>query len=198
MGTQITSSWALIGASLRSTPTGHERCYESGKERNMDSSKRSSVKVISILFLLAVCFCATSLFADMSFLVTDKDDPNKALIEIKDNKAYVTIVEVKNGEWSSKKLAVNEYCQEEAGIVATDIQGIYLKSDTKLCHCVTKDNFVVLIARNKDGRIEILRDSEGNYIVPIGEKLKDINKKITGVQSVLAKETPDGRLSLPK
>jgi hypothetical protein len=113
-------------------------------------------------------------------------------------KAYLTVVEVKNLEWSSRKLAVSEYCQEEVGIVATDIQGINLKSDSKLCHCVTEDNFVVLIRRNKDGKIEILRDSEGNYIVPIGEKLKDMNKKITGVQSVLAKETPDGRLSLLK
>jgi ABC-type uncharacterized transport system permease subunit len=165
----------------------------------MDLSKRLSVNVISILFLFAVCFCATSSFADMSFLVTDKDDQNKALIEIKENKAYVTVVEVKNGQWLSKQLAVNKYCQEKAGIVTKNIQGIYLKSDTKLCHCVTKDNFVVLIARHKDGRIEILRDSKGNYIVPIGENLQDINeKKIAGVQSVLAIETPDGRLSLSK
>jgi ABC-type uncharacterized transport system permease subunit len=164
----------------------------------MDSGKRLSIKVISILFLFAVCFCSTPSFADVRFLLTDKDDPNKALIEITNNKAYLTVVEVENNEWLSNKVAVSEYCQKEVGIVTTDIHGINLKSDGKLYYCVTKDNFVVLIRRCKDAKIEILRDSEGTYIVPIGEKLKDNIRKITGVQSILAKETPDGRLSLSK
>ena len=75
--------------------------------------------------------------------------------------------------------------------------GRNIKSDSKLCHCITTDNFAVLITRNKDGKIEILRDSEGNYIVAAGGKFKNI-KKIGNVQSVIAKITPDGRLSLPK
>lgn len=161
----------------------------------MGPRKRSYARGISILFLLFLCFFATPLFADTSFLTMDKDDPNKALIEIKDNKAYITIVKVKNGVWSSKKLSVDEYCLEEVGIVATDIQGVNLKADAKLCHCVTKDNYVVLIARDKDGKMEILLDSKGNYIVPLEEKLKDINKKILGIQLISAKETADGRLS---
>jgi hypothetical protein len=174
------------------------KCYESRKEINMNSRKQSSVIGISILFLLAIFLSATASLADTGFLTMDKDDPNKAVIEIKDNKAYVTIIEVKAGVWSSKILAVNEYCLEEVGIVATDIKGVNLKTDDKLCHCVTKDNYVVLISRGKDGKIKILIDSQGNYIVPIGDKLKDLKTRISGIQLIYASQTPDGRLLIAK
>jgi len=162
----------------------------------MGLTKMSTVKGISILLLVYVCFTATSSFADMTFLLMDYNDPNKAVVEIKDNKAYLTVVEMKNGKWSSNKVSMNEYCKQEVGIVVTNIQGINLKTDTKLCRCVTTENFLVFIARYKDGKITILQDSEGNY--NIEEKLKDKNKKVTGIQYISAKVTPDGRLELQK
>lgn len=158
--------------------------------------KTNKPALVFVAVLIAACFLPDHLYADMTFLLTDKNDPNKAVVEIVNNKPHITFVLMKDGKFTSEKIPVEDYCKKEIGIAVTNIQGIDLKTDTKLSRCVTTENILVFIVRYNDGSIKVLSDENGNY--NIEERLKDKNKKVTGIQYTNAEETQDGRLKLIK
>jgi hypothetical protein len=162
----------------------------------MKTKKSFDVLIILIFILFTVFFSASFSFADSAFLFTEINDKNKPKVDIKHNKSYITFVIMKDGKFSSEKIAIDEYCKKKSGIVVTNIQGVDLKTDTMLCRCVTIDNSHVFIVRYKDGKIKVLSDNEGNF--NIEDKLSDKNLEITGIQFIPAKETSDGRLELIK